>query len=167
MPALAMPPAALRYLQAQNFVQPDHVSLMGWSEGGGAVLFTLRDPGTGRPAGLAQDFRAAVAFYPARCNAVRFDPPWTSHIPLLVLQGASDVWTPAPPCQAMIEDAARRGVPAEIHVYPDAYHDFDWPHLKLHQVPAYMTRQGVVPIEGTNEAARADAIARAMAFLAK
>jgi dienelactone hydrolase len=57
--------AALQYLQAQPFVQPDRVGLMGWSQGGGTVLRTVNDKSIGRPATLARDFKAAVSFYPA------------------------------------------------------------------------------------------------------
>ncbi|MEH2552896.1 dienelactone hydrolase [Bradyrhizobium algeriense] len=59
--------AALRYLQAQPFVRPDRIALVGWSQGGGVVLLTISDKSIGRPAGLASDFAAAVAFYPGAC----------------------------------------------------------------------------------------------------
>src|SRR5215471_20634819 len=86
---------ALLFLQAQPFVRPDRIGVIGWSQGGGAVLYTIRTQSLGRPVQLPQgDFRAAVAFYPASCDERR-QPGWTSSIPLLVLLGAEDVWTPA------------------------------------------------------------------------
>src|SRR3981081_3499608 len=60
--------AALQYLQAQPFVQPDRVGLMGWSQGGGVVLLSINDNSIGRPAALKQDFKAAVSFYPGACS---------------------------------------------------------------------------------------------------
>ena len=159
---------ALRWLQAQSFVRADRVFLMGWSEGGGIVLFAIRKESLGRPKELgAGDFRAAIAFYPASCRESAHKVAWTSTIPLLVLVGASDNWTPAEPCRALVEGAAARGSPAEMRIYPGAYHDFDWPHMMLRANEAFRTRAGVVPITGTNPAARADALERVPAFLGR
>ena len=41
-----------------------------------------------------------------------------------------------------------------------------WPHMTVHEVPKDRTAAGVVPIEGTNPAARADALERVPAFFA-
>jgi dienelactone hydrolase len=96
---------ALLFLQAQPTVQPDRVGVIGWSQGGGAVLYTIRAQSVGGPTQLPQgDFRVAVAFYPTSCNEQR-QQGWTSAIPLLVLLGAEDVWTPATPCKAFLDDA--------------------------------------------------------------
>ena len=113
------------------------------------------------------DFRAAVAFYPALCDPHRQSPAWTNAIPLMILTGAADVWTPAAPCQALVDSAAGRGAGIEMHVYPGAYHDFDVPGVPRREMPQFRTRAGVVPIEGTDPAARADAFARLPAFLAR
>ena len=157
--------AALRWLQAQDFVQPDRIGLMGWSEGGGALLKTIRSDNRARTvAAPAADFRAAVAFYPASCNVRRQGARWASAVPLLVLIGDGDVWTPAAPCRAVM-DAATSGTSVTMQVYAGAYHDFDWPDLPVHEVPRFRTRAGVIPIEGTDAAARDDALKRVPAFL--
>ena len=159
---------ALRYLQAQEFVRPDRIGIMGWSQGGGVILNAIRKASLGRPPELPQgDFRAAVAFYPASCREGAHRVPWTSTIPLLVLVGALDVWTPAEPCWDPVEKAAGRGSVAQVHVYPVAYHDFDWPGLPVHPLPGYRTSRGVVPIAGTDPAARDDALSRVPAFLGR
>ncbi len=147
--------AALRYLQAQPFVVADRVALMGWSEGGGAVLRTVNET-TG--------FHAAIAFYPARCNRTQLGPHWRSLIPLLILVGEADVWTPARPCRSLVR-AANGGASIELQTYPGAYHDFDWPNVPVHEISAYRTSAGVVPITGTDPAARADALERVPAYL--
>jgi dienelactone hydrolase len=159
---------ALAWLQAQDFVRPDRVAALGWSQGGGTVLMSVGEPSRGRPSTMAQpDFRAAVAFYPAACRDDREPPGWTTHIPLLVLQGEADVWTPAAPCKAFIDGAAARGATAEIVLYPGAYHAFDAPNVAKRELPNYVTRAGVVPIVATDPAARADVQQRVPAFLAR
>jgi len=159
---------ALSYLQAQPFVRGDRVALIGWSQGGGATLFSIGNRSLGRPATLPQgDFRAAVAFYPASCNIERQPSDWTSRIPLLVLMGAEDVWTPAAPCKTFLDAAIGRGAPIEMQIYPGAYHGFDAPNQYRLELPAYRTRAGVVPIIGTDPAGRQDALSRVPAFLGK
>ena len=157
---------ALYYLQNQSFVRGDRIALIGWSAGGGTVLRTIPQQSGGRPASLPQgDFRAAVAFYPALCSDQREAASWTSNIPLLVLFGAADVWTPLAPCQNFIAGAIARGSRIELHTYPGAYHAFDAPDRPLRQLPQYTTTAGVVPIVGTDPAARRDAFAVVQAFL--
>jgi dienelactone hydrolase len=160
--------AALLYLQAQDFVTPDRIGLMGWSNGGGAVLMAVASQSRGRPAGFAgPDFRAAVAFYPGSCSEQRLGADWTTSIPLLILIGEEDVWTPAKPCQELAQDAVSRGAPVTFHAYPGAYHDFDWPGLKRRELTSYTTRAGVVPITGEDPAAHADALDRVTTFLTR
>lgn len=159
---------ALAWLQARPDIRPDRIAALGWSEGGGTVMFSIGNDSLGRsPQMTAPDFRAAVAFYPAGCRADRHPPGWTTKLPLLVLQGAADVWTPADLCKTFIDDAVARGAPAEIVIYPGAYHAFDAPNVSIRKLPDYITRAGVVPIVGTDLAARNDAMQRVPQFLAR
>jgi dienelactone hydrolase len=159
---------ALAWLQARDDVRPDRVAAMGWSQGGGTVLMAVGEPSPGRPSPPTRaDFRAAVAFYPAVCRDDREPAGWTTKVPLLVLQGEADVWTPAPPCKAFIDGAIARGAPAQIVLYPCAYHSFDAPNLARRELPNYVTRAGVVPIVATDPAARADAQRRVTEFFAR
>ena len=90
-----------------------------------------------------------------------------AHAPLHVLIGESDNWTPAGPCVELIHRVSAAGAPADIVVYPDAYHDFDDPDLPLQTRDHIWTPSGTATI-GTNPAARADAIVRVTAaFRAK
>jgi dienelactone hydrolase len=157
--------AALRFLQARDDIRADRIGVIGWSQGGGTLLNTVRAFSPARPARLPQgDFRAAVAFYPASCSTARQGREWASPVALLVLVGAEDVWNPLYPCEELFGSVAPN-TEASLHAYPGAYHDFDWPDMPVHEVPAFTTRAGVVPIEGTNPAARADAIERVTAFV--
>jgi dienelactone hydrolase len=170
--ALARPKdayGALLYLQSKPFVRPDRIGLIGWSQGGGVVLMTIRvHDSQGRPADLPHgDFRAAIAFYPGSCSERQLKPGWETRIPLLVLTGEKDVWTPLEPCKILLDHAIAKGSPVELHVYPGAYHDFDYPGVKLHEEPNYRTSAGVIPILGMDPIARDDAMARVPAFLAR
>lgn len=160
---------ALRFLQRRADVEPDRVALIGWSHGGGTVLFAIASSSPARSeASAPPDFRAAVAFYPGWCNnTAQHGAQWTTSVPLLILAGERDVWTPAAPCETFVRMVRERNVPVELHVYADAYHDFDFPHLPVRSRPEFANpRTGIVPITGTNEAARSDAIERVTQYLA-
>jgi dienelactone hydrolase len=159
---------ALLFLQTQPFVRPDRVGMIGWSQGGGAVLLSIGAQSLGRPAQLPQgDFRAAVAFYPTSCNTQFKGASWTSAIPFLVLVGDGDVLNPALPCKSFLDGAAARGATIEMRIYPGAYHHFDWPDVPRHELPFLRNAEGAVPIYGTDPAARQDAFIRVPAFLGR
>jgi len=64
---------------------PIALALMGWSQGGGALLFAIGTQSFSRPAQLPRrDFRAAVAFYPTSCDEQRQQPSWLTTIPLML-----------------------------------------------------------------------------------
>jgi dienelactone hydrolase len=165
--------AALQYLQAQPQVLPDRIALMGWSQGGAIALLSINDKSDGRPAGLKQDFAAAVAFYPGACSERQQSKPltqvepqqWTTTIPLLVLFGEADTWTLFPPCEAFISAAKARGNPVELKSYPSAVHGFDAPNQPVVERPEYRMRDGRIPLAGTDKDARADAVPRVLEFL--
>jgi dienelactone hydrolase len=159
---------ALLFLQTQPFVRPDRVAVIGWSQGGGAVLLAIGAQSPDRPAQLPRgDFGAAVAFYPTSFNTQFKGASWTSAIPLLVLVGDSDVLHPVLPCKSFLDGAAARGAAIEMQIYPGAYHQFAWPDVPRHEVLSPRNAEGGVPIYGTDPAARRDAFSRVPAFLGR
>lgn len=167
---------ALTYLQSRPDVRADAIGLMGWAGGGGAVLLTVGKDNPGRAAALPHgDFRAAVALYPAICDdkfhvvpwTLYATPQWTTNIPLLILDGANDVWTPPGLCQKFVAGAVARGSPIELKIYPGAYHAFDVPDLKRIEFPAYSQPYNVTPILATDPKARADALRTVPKFFAE
>jgi dienelactone hydrolase len=99
--------AALAFLQTVSFVDKERIGLMGGSHGGATTLATLANPGSG--------FLAAVALYP-RCRSFSQIKP---EIPLLILIGELDDWTPAAECKPLA------GERVTVKVYPGAHHSFD------------------------------------------
>jgi dienelactone hydrolase len=165
--------AALQYLQGQSFVQGDRIGLMGWSQGGGVVLLSINDKSIGRPVTLSHEFKAAVSFYPGVCSDRLQSKPftevepqgWTTTVPLLVLSGEADTWTPFPPCEAFLTAAKARGNPVEVKSYPEAVHAFDAPNLARRELPEYRSGDAPVPVIATDQQARADAFPRVLDFL--
>ena len=86
-------------------------------------------------------------------------------MPLLVLSGEADTWTPFAPCEAFITAAKARGNPIEFKNYPSAGHAFDAPNLPRTELPAYRSGDGPIPVMETNREARADAFPRVLEFL--
>jgi dienelactone hydrolase len=149
--------AAAAWLQARAGTPPGGVLLLGWSDGGTTVLASI---GPGMPAGL---IRGAVAFYPA-CTRTLKHPGWHPAVPLFILMGADDDWTPPSACQAL----AARNPTIKITLFPGAYHDFDVPrdpvHL-IHGLPYTKTGSGTAHA-GQDPAARAAALRLVPAFFA-
>jgi dienelactone hydrolase len=165
---------ALQFLQGLDYVRADRIGLMGWDAGGGVVLMTIAKSNPIRPSDLPDgDFHAAVAMYPALCADKYYvkpwadsdRPTWTTDIPLLILDGGRDVWTPASQCHDFVTGAQQRGAKVQLKIYRHAYHDFDAPDLKPIEFPAYARPDNVIPILGTDPAGRRDALRRVPTFL--
>ena len=151
---------ALRYLQNQPFVIGERIGMIGWSHGGGTVIFAIAPSSVARPNDLPKgDFRAAVAFYPAWCWRLSTD--WRPDIPFLLEIGAQDDSIQPAPCIERVESAKAAGAPTQTKVYDGAVHDFDWPGDKLH---AITSPSGKVAHYGVNDEARTDALIRVLAF---
>lgn len=158
--------ATKTWLQQQAQVKADAISLLGWSNGGTTVLSAIRQDR--KPADNSPDIARAIAFYPG-CRLQAESPNFRARIPLLILMGAADDWTPPAPCVSLARAAALRGEEVEIRLYPDAYHDFDHPNSELRQRTGLAFSIGGTgnAMVGTNQNARNDALMRVPQFLAK
>jgi dienelactone hydrolase len=157
--------AARHWLQAQSFVAPDRVSLLGWQNGAVATLWAVRRRANVDDKG--PDFRSAVALYPG-CRRLA-DSEWSARIPTLLLVGGADDWTPAGPCEQMVAGARGRSAQIAIVVYPGAYAEFDHPNMPMRVLHglAFTADGSGRAHSGTNPAARADAIRRVPEWLAR
>jgi dienelactone hydrolase len=111
--------SAARWLGTLGTVDPHRLVLQGDSHGGWTVLVAL-EKGLWN---LPEHFAAGIAFYPYCFDVAGFSAP------LLVLIGDADDWTPAARCRKMVDDLNRAGAGGEVelHVFPGAYHAFDFP----------------------------------------
>ncbi|MBX3622430.1 MAG: dienelactone hydrolase family protein [Rhizobacter sp.] len=153
--------AALRWLAQQPQVDARHLGLIGWSNGGSAVLAATnkrhRDV-----ASFPVVPAFAVAFYPG-C-AADLKRGYVPSAPLLMLVGEADDWTPAAPCHRLARESA--APQPEIEGYAGAFHGFDSaaPLRVRRDVP-----NGAQPGEGVHVGgdarARAASRTRLLAFL--
>ncbi|MFZ5791045.1 MAG: dienelactone hydrolase family protein [Pseudomonadota bacterium] len=109
---------ALHYLQAQDYVAPDNIFLMGQSNGG-AVAIRAAKASSVRDYNQGTGFRGVVAYY-----------PWCGEFggsrvalasPLLIFAGGRDNWVPARECQGV----KATGADLKVTIYPEAVHSFD------------------------------------------
>jgi dienelactone hydrolase len=156
--------AAARYwLQARSDIRADGIALLGWSGGGSTVLAAARKDR--RPGDSQPDFVRAVAFYPS-CRGQSESAGFAARMPILILIGEADDWTPVAPCGYLAEAAQTRGEKVDLVVYPGAHHDFDHPRLEIKErsdIAYSATGTGKATV-GTNPAAREDALRRVDAF---
>jgi dienelactone hydrolase len=91
-------------------IDPNRIFLQGYSSGAGASLFAV-DPKT--PGADDAKIAGVIAYYP-------YCLPTEASVPVLILVGEKDDWTPASLCLAM------KGRPnIEIVVIPGATHTFN------------------------------------------
>lgn len=148
---------AADWLAGQDFVDPKRIALIGWSNGGTAVLWAAEPKWRPRRA----DFAAAIAFYPW-CRKILKDTLWRPRLPLTILIGSADDWTPAAPCTRISKRWGSR-----IVVYDGAYHSFDHPHSprQLRTGTALSARGDGLAISGTDPEARKAAIDEVLKIL--
>jgi dienelactone hydrolase len=152
---------ALQWMAAQPEVDPERLVLLGWSNGASTVLAAtnrrIRDV-----AAAPAVPRAAVAFYPG-CEA-ELRRGYEPAMPLLMLLGGSDDWTPPQPCRALA--AAVPGPLVRQVTYPGAVHGFDGePPVRLRRDVPGGARPGQGVHVGGQPAARAASREQLLAFL--
>ena len=112
---------ALEKLAKHPKINKDKVALTGWSLGGGVTLFAgwmpLKEAITDQVS-----FAAHLAFYPP-CFINPENLSFTK-APIHILIGEADNWTPAKPCEDLVEKLSDK-TNIKITTYPGAHHGFD------------------------------------------
>jgi dienelactone hydrolase len=108
---------ALEYLQGLAIVDDGRIGLMGWSHGGGSALAAVSEFGIAEK--FSKHFQMAIALYPFCISDRSFE------VPVLVLIGSSDDWTPAKYCRQLRRNNTGRVSPITLKVYAGAFHGFD------------------------------------------
>ena len=107
--------AAVSFAQRQDYVDVEHLSIIGWSRGGiGLLEWFERLPTDATP------IRSAVAFYPT-CTSIE---PWSTRIPLLLLLGGLDDIAPSEACQGVV-DLMPPDHSVTVRHYENGRHGFD------------------------------------------
>jgi dienelactone hydrolase len=153
---------ALAWLAKRKDVDAERLALLGWSNGGNAVLAATNSQHAEVVAATRRP-KAAVAFYPG-CE-LDLRRGYAADADLLLLLGEEDDWTPAQPCLDLAKtDTAR----ISVKVYPGAHHGFD------SKAPLKLKRDvatGVRPAEGVHVGgepdARRDSVKTVLEFLRK
>lgn len=112
---------ALEKLAQHPNIDPEKVSITGWSLGGGVALFSAWLP-IKNAITTKYAFASHLAFYPpCFINPENLD---FSQAPIHILIGEEDNWTPATPCKNLVNTLAGKAN-IDITIYPAAHHGFD------------------------------------------
>ena len=112
---------ALEKLAQHPNIDPEKVSITGWSLGGGVSLFSAWLP-LKNAITTEYSFASHLAFYPpCFIHPENLD---FSQAPIHILIGEADNWTPASPCEKLVDTLTAKANIA-ITVYPEAHHGFD------------------------------------------
>lgn len=171
---------AKRYLAGLGSIPGDRIALAGWSHGGWTLLHAIY-PRQKRISDIVKadgPFAAGIALYPYCDVSEKFE------VPLLVMIGDADDWTPKSLCDDTLPKANADGAnpPVDYRIYPGATHSFDDPFgADVEAIKAWIATEpeGTASLEPGggfrylgylikyDPAATTDAKARAMRFLAE
>ena len=142
--------AAIAWVARQPWATPGagRIALLGWSHGGSAVL-SATDAGNSEVRSQAVQPAVAIAFYPGCAASLKSG--YRPGVPLVLMLGEKDDWTPPGPCLSLGKSAG-----AEVNLYADSYHDFDNPTggVRLREDVPNGVRPGQGVHAGANPAAR-------------
>ena len=118
---------ALRWLAAQPGVDATRLGVVGWSHGGQTAL-AVNDASVDLAPGVTARPRAVAAFYPG-CRRFERQRSYQPAVPMLVMTGLLDDWTPSATCAALAARLHTRWpppAPTIQHIaYANSYHGFD------------------------------------------
>jgi dienelactone hydrolase len=157
---------ALAFLRSRPDVIADKIAILGQSAGGSAMMNAITPEMRPKDMSPDQDFHAAVALYPGCQAFLTREPPWQPRVPMILVIGEADNWTPAADCRALITQVAARGITIQARYYEGTYHAFDHPNNPVHDLTNIkVPPDGHAPTVGSNPEARAKATKDVTEFL--
>jgi dienelactone hydrolase len=121
-----------RVLDTQ-MADPDSVVLLGWSHGAWTGMDFMTMGPDHLPAGISSydgpwpNVTAAVLYYPyCGLGALSRIRGWAAQPSVLALMGAKDETVDTAACTSLLEQMKADGLPAEMVIYPEANHSFDY-----------------------------------------
>ena len=124
---------ALEKLRYDPRINIDNVAMIGWSLGGGAVLFSAWKPIIDAISPNLK-FKAHLSFYPP-C-LVDMELMDFSSSPIHILIGELDNWVSSDACNNLVTDLRLKGVDIDITIYANSHHGFD------REGPLYIEKNG-------------------------
>lgn len=149
--------AAIAWLGTRDGIDRHRIAVVGWSHGAMATLWAF---GSGSRA-IEAKVKAAIVFYPG-CTLMLRQADWKPRVPVTMLLGAKDDWTPPGACRELARRSSVRVVE-----YPGAYHGFDAPSSPLRVRSGLGSTTSGSAHVGTDPAARAAAIVEVGRLLAE
>ena len=132
------------WVRGQAWADSAKVALLGWSNGGSAVL-AATDASNTEVQAAGAPFATAIAFYPG-CDAAN-KSGYRPNTALTLLLGQDDDWTPIAPCLELLSKLQSAPAPfaqrVSHTVYPNAVHGFDAPTGPRGEIP--VTQRSDVP----------------------
>ncbi len=123
---------ALRFLRGHPQVNPDAVSVMGFSYGGMVSVLAAYEQMARLFSPAGDRFAAHVSFYGS--SVPRLEQPVTTGAPVLIMLGELDRNVCIPRTEAIAGDLRRGGSEVRLRVFPGAYHQWNGNDAALRKV---------------------------------
>jgi dienelactone hydrolase len=156
---------AVQLLNTREESDSTKIAVVGFSHGAQTVLSTIDNTEeivNKQPIKLA----AAVAYYPS-CSKFQRMLRYEVSVPVLMMVGASDTWTPPQPCADLAQSIEKKQSAAFVRFieYSDSYHGFDG-LSPVRERTGIASQQSGKAMTGGNPAAREASRKQMMDYLA-
>jgi dienelactone hydrolase len=119
---------ALEILAKHPAVDPDRIAIMGFSKGGIVALYSSMQRFQDLYLEKGLKFAAHIPFY-ASCSSEFIDDTKISKVPLRLIHGTADDYTPLAACKGYVARLKSAGADVTLTEIPGAHHSFDNPRI--------------------------------------